>query len=305
MSGQCYDEGAIQAFLDGELASEQLENVARHVALCDECALLLQAAEEESAFAFSMLDTEFNTLVPTERIRANLYQAISEFEKPKVSFRQRYFNFARLFANPSITAFAGLLIVAGMFAIVWNFRNQETSAPVETAGVIQLKQVQTTVAPVRGNADETSTASVQPVSKKGENLAAPRSAKIASTDFQPKFQNAKYSVESPKVKTAVRNPNPAPAESQLLSGEDTYLKTIATLKKTVDGTKDETMRPSARVTFEKDLAVVNDAIAKMQTEVRKNPKNEAAKEILRSSYQNKIDLLNSVAERNELMATLK
>jgi hypothetical protein len=52
------------------------------------------------------------------------------------------------------------------------------------------------------------------------------------------------------------------------------------------------------------MAVVDDAIKKMQREVRRNPKNEAAREVLRSSYQNKIDLLNSVAEKSELMATL-
>ena len=49
----------------------------------------------------------------------------------------------------------------------------------------------------------------------------------------------------------------------------------------------------------------NDAIVKMQKEVRKNPKNEAARQVLRSSYQNKIDLLNSVAEKTELMASIR
>ena len=52
MKENCFDIGTIQAFLDGELASERLENVARHLALCDDCALQLAAAEEETAFAF-------------------------------------------------------------------------------------------------------------------------------------------------------------------------------------------------------------------------------------------------------------
>ena len=88
-------------------------------------------------------------------------------------------------------------------------------------------------------------------------------------------------------------------------GEENYVKTIATLNETVNSRKDEILKPSARVSFEKDLAVVNDSIAKMQKEVRGNPKNEAAKQLLRSAYQNKIDLLNSVADRGEMMATLK
>ena len=65
------------------------------------------------------------------------------------------------------------------------------------------------------------------------------------------------------------------------------------------------MRPSERVAYERDMAVVNDAIAKMKKEVRRNPKNESAKQVLYNSYQNKIDLLNSVSQREELVASLK
>jgi hypothetical protein len=50
------------------------------------------------------------------------------------------------------------------------------------------------------------------------------------------------------------------------------------------------------------MAVVNDSIQRMRQEVRKNPKNESAKQVLYSSYQNKIDLLNSVTQKEELMA---
>jgi hypothetical protein len=53
------------------------------------------------------------------------------------------------------------------------------------------------------------------------------------------------------------------------------------------------------------MAVVNDAIRKMKDVVKKNPKNQSAKQVLYSSYQNKIDLLNSVAEREELMASFR
>jgi hypothetical protein len=87
-------------------------------------------------------------------------------------------------------------------------------------------------------------------------------------------------------------------------GEESYIKTIATLNTTVANRKDEVLSPSMRYAFERDLAVTDDAITKMKLEVRRNPKNEAAKQILRASYQNKIDLLNSVANKTELMASL-
>jgi hypothetical protein len=83
------------------------------------------------------------------------------------------------------------------------------------------------------------------------------------------------------------------------------MKTIASLSQSVSGQKDALMRPSERVSYERDMAVVNDSIKRMRDEVRKNPKNESAKQVLYSSYQNKIDLLNSVAQKEELVASLK
>ncbi|MBK9529349.1 MAG: hypothetical protein IPO41_13800 [Acidobacteria bacterium] len=53
------------------------------------------------------------------------------------------------------------------------------------------------------------------------------------------------------------------------------------------------------------MAMVDDSIAKMRKEVKRNPKNETARQVLYSSYQNKIDLLNSVAQKEELMASIR
>jgi len=96
-----------------------------------------------------------------------------------------------------------------------------------------------------------------------------------------------------------------PAPNENIPGEDSYLKTITSLTETVNDRKDQTLTASSRYAFERDLAVTNDAIARMRKEVRKNPNDEAAKQILRASYQNKIDLLDSVADKNELMASLR
>jgi len=65
------------------------------------------------------------------------------------------------------------------------------------------------------------------------------------------------------------------------------------------------LKPSALVSYERDMAVVDDAIKKLQKAARKNPKDEGSKQILLASYQNKIDLLNSVSQKEELMATLR
>ena len=84
----CYDVGVIQAFTDGELQSDMQEKVIGHIALCDECATLLAETEEETAFAFSVLDQELNTLVPTERLRTKVFESIKE-EREKESWWQK------------------------------------------------------------------------------------------------------------------------------------------------------------------------------------------------------------------------
>ncbi len=134
--------------------------------------------------------------------------------------------------------------------------------------------------------------------------------RIVKANFSEKENNQRQtkiqklnSVKNPYVKPDTKVELTAGSEN--LSGEESYVKTIATLEKTVDSHKDEILKPSARFSFERDLAVTDDAIKKMRAEVKKNPKNEAAKNVLRASYQNKIDLLNSVAEKSDLMASLK
>ncbi|HEX8248442.1 MAG TPA: hypothetical protein VF599_09740, partial [Pyrinomonadaceae bacterium] len=123
---KCFDEGIIQAFLDGELASDLSENVACHVALCDACAGVLAVAEEESSFAFAALDAEFNSLVPTERIRTRLFETIATERKP---FWQKIFGKGFSWTNPSIAAFASLILVVGLFATLWIARENSIGEP--------------------------------------------------------------------------------------------------------------------------------------------------------------------------------
>jgi hypothetical protein len=312
MTEKCFDEGTIQAFLDGELPTDLLESVARHTAMCANCSLLLQQAENESVFAFSALDTEFNSLVPTERIRTNLYEAISQIEKPRKSAWTRIFGGGFSFSNPSIVAFASLLLVVGLFTTL--FINRETqNAGGDLAGGI--KEPKSTAVPVKKetviNEPVVQTDKVADNSAGGQNqdtLIEPRGNRPAVTE-QATFQKANYKPAKPVVED--RKPKGGTGDRQpvnnspVLLGEESYIKTIATLTESVNSRKDAMMRPSERVAFESDLAVVDDAIKKMRKEVSRNPKNEAAKQVLRSSYQNKIDLLNSVAEKTELLATLR
>jgi hypothetical protein len=253
-------------------------------------------AEEESAFAFSALEQEFNTLVPTQRLWTKINDSIGRERK---SVWQTVFAF---FKHPTVGAFASLLVVFGLFVAVLSLQKGETVKSV--AEIIPDKQE--VIAPIFK--PELATSQTSP----SDDLESPKIATVkqAKKDYSivktvfvkkensPKINNQPNALNSAEDKGQRTNDN-------FLLGEESYIKTIATLEKTVNSRKDEVLKPSSRFAFEKDLAVVNDAIQRMKAEVKKNPKNEAAKNVLRASYQNKIDLLSSVTEKTELMASLK
>lgn len=306
MTEKCFDIGTIQAFLDGELAADGLETVSRHIAMCDDCAMMLAEAEEETAFAFSALEQEFNTFVPTNRLWTKINDSI---EGSKKTFWQSVL--AR-FSNPTVAAFASLVIVGGLFVAMLSVKTNDDKSNV--AGIIPDKPKVTL--PI--SKPETVAAGIQSFEKNSPQITKARSIETSTnSNDKPKYAVVKTTFterednrQPRRQNTVERNSNPPiNAESNTnsgnLLGEESYVKTIATLTKTVNSSKDEVLKPSARFAFERDLAVTNDAIKKMKAEVAKNPKNEAAKDVLRASYQNKIDLLNSVAEKSELMASVK
>jgi hypothetical protein len=300
MKENCFDIGTIQAFLDGELASDLLENVSRHIALCDDCAVQLADAEEETAFAFNALEQEFNTLVPTHRLWTKINDSI---ERERKSFWKPILAF---FRNPAMATFAAFLIVFGLFVAYLNSENNNSDfiakAPETKSSAVvpvsnpeikpEIKDENPSVLPPENkNFNDTRVSTDEKASKNYRSVPA---------NFDSNRQkNAAQNATSQNVELKAQ-----PAVYEYMPGEEGYIKTIATLEKTIDERKDEVLRPSSRIAYERDLAIVNDAIKKMKTEVRKNPKNESAKQVLLSSYQSKVDLLNSVAGQTELMASL-
>ena len=87
---RCFDIGTIQAFLDGELAPDLSQKVTRHIALCGDCATAFAEAEDETAIAFSALEREYDTLVPTHRLWTKINDSIA-VEKKQSSVWQRFY----------------------------------------------------------------------------------------------------------------------------------------------------------------------------------------------------------------------
>lgn len=307
MTENCLDIGTIQAFLDGELASERLEAVSRHIALCDDCAILLTEAEEESAIAFTALEQEFNGFVPTSRLWTKINDSIEREKKPFWKTIRAYFSM------PTVAGFASLIFVVGLFAALISLKTNDG----ETSVVAKLPVDNVVNSPVMKKNSPSSVVEPESKSASSARVAASDGAEVnnfkaVKANFSPRevINRQPLKIQKASVEMISKNPNPlVVSESRSANpnvlGEESYIKTIATLEKTVDGRKDEVLKPAARFAFERDLAVTDDAIIKMRAEVKKNPKNEAAKDVLRASYQNKIDLLNSIAEKTELMASLK
>lgn len=307
MKRECFDIGTIQAFIDGEVGGETAAAIAEHGSVCDECAARIASAEEETALVFSVLDREVNTLVPTQRLWTRINDSLADEKKP--SFGQKLAGmFTSIFAQPSFAAAAGVFLIFA-FGAFYFIANSVSDADVTASNdiVASLPAAPET----SGNAGRTEvvpaatdTAAVPTKDAAGDEIARPL------TESRPKYniETANYR-PSPRRNTAdpVRRTSAGPkaAPAVYLPGEESYVKTIAGLKRNIDDNKDLVMPAATRVSYERDMAVVNDTIGKLKSAVVKDPTNEAAKQALYASYQDKIDLLNSVQRREELMASLR
>ena len=82
---------------------------------------------------------------------------------------------------------------------------------------------------------------------------------------------------------------------KLFPGERSYLQTIAKLDSTIKSNK-KGMRPSLQVEYERNLAVVDRAIAATRSAAKSNPNDPDAADFMFAAYQSKVDLLNTIAD---------
>jgi hypothetical protein len=298
MKQECLDIGIIQAFLDAELDHVESGRVSAHIAHCDDCAIMLAEAEEESAFVFSALEREFDSLVPTQRLWTKINDAI-EVDREARPFWEKAWAYIRFsIASPSVLAAASLLLVFGLTAILFLNKSQnntmtaynppparQTAPPQSSSPVIQPAAVK----PDAGSDEE---AELRTATPKAERYIARPEAAI----YRPDVKQV--------AATRFAERASAPAPSGYVPGEESYVKTISTLRRSVDDQKDLVLAPSERIAYERNMAIVNDTISKMRTEVKRDPRNQTARQVLYNSYQNKIDLLNSVAKKEELVTSL-
>ena len=285
---RCLDEAKLQCYFDGELSLEMMESVTSHLASCVTCAAAARELEEESALLTSALAAEFESSVPTEQLRARIDAAVLGERIAVAQSTQKAGFFAGLlnFGTQRTLGYASMAVVLAFAAIIGVVKMRNTTeAPAVTApGNDQVAKAGSEgVRGALGNDQSADTAhvatsqSIPPV-----EIAAPVKPKTIAT---PHFVKA----------TTATNSAPKPAPVKLLPGERSYLQTIARLDTTIKSNKNA-MRPSLQVEYERNLAVVDRAIAATRSAAKSNPNDPDAADFMFAAYQSKVDLLNTIAD---------
>jgi Putative zinc-finger len=300
---ECLEEGIIQAYVDGELSQEAAEKVVAHANGCAACAALIAEAENELVLLATALEPEFSLPVPSERLRERLDASIFEarLQASSTERAQKWNPVGWLssltsslhFAPRYAMGFASLVAVvafAAIFALVVSRSNEGQQMVSERQEMNLTAGIQ--AAPKIATPEITTTPERVDVAKVSHQR----------TDFvKPRRLNR--SSGTPDAVTNVADASLA--ESKPLPGEVNYLKTIASLTSIIETNGENALRPSLRSDYERNLALVNQAIDATRRTARRNPKNQDAAEFLYSSYQSKIDLLSAVAEQGQMVAALR
>ena len=284
---QCLDEAMLQSYFDGELSTSQMESATSHLASCVACAAAARELEEENALLSEAFALEFAESVPTERLRRKVDAAITGLQivRPVVqqpSASSRFFSsLSSLFTfSPQRSFGYAALMVVLAFGVIFGLMKLRSSAPVEKPQEVASKS--------------TKPAPVQDPSSKGtevtQNTAQNNAPASTGKTNTPRVTTVGY-----RHSVAPKAPAPKQAPVKLLPGERSYLETIAKLDSTIkEGQND--MRPALQVEYQRNLALVDRAIAATRNTAKKNPTDPDAADFMFAAYQSKVDFLNTIAD---------
>lgn len=281
---RCLDEAKLQSYFDGELSLDMMESVTSHLASCATCAAAARELEEESALVMSALATEFETSVPTERLRERIDAAVLGERLAVAGTTQKttglaaFFSGLLNFGTQRTLGYASLAVVVAFAAI---FATVKLNSKSEQTAVNQPE-------PVKTVAVVPSSTSTNP---------SPVSTGIVPETVAPKSTAPAIKVhyQRPQSTSTAASVKPAQAPVKLLPGERSYLQAIARLDSTIKSNQKD-MRPSLQVEYQRNLAVVDRAIAATRSAAKSNPNDPDAADFMFAAYQSKVDLLNTIAD---------
>lgn len=280
---RCLDEATLQGYFDGELSPQLMERASSHLASCVTCAAMARELAEEAALLTTALAAEFEASVPTQALRERIDAAVLGVRVANAERVEKAGFFGSLanvfsFNSQRTLGYASLVVVLAFGAII---------------GVVKYKQ-----SPVQQTQTTDNTEKLQ--AKAPEAPSQPKATEVVNQGSEGSKSVTPATPEVAKNSSPQRSirPKAVPAEAnhvRLLPGERSYLQTIARLDTTIKSNKNA-MRPSLQVEYERNLAVVDRAIAATRNAAKSNPTDPDAAEFMFAAYQSKIDLLNTVAD---------
>lgn len=274
---RCLDEATLQGYFDGELSLSAMESATSHIAACSTCALAAQEIEQETSLLAEALAAEFEVSVPTEQLRQRIDAAVLG---------------ARLEAAQSVSPRTGFFSSLSAF---FSFGSARSLGYASVALVILFAAVMTIVklrsvspAPIEGKVAEVQLPKVQEPPVPSVALVPITSNSTATVKTVRHSRKANV-VSSSSASGVVAN------HVKLLPGERSYLKAIARLNSAINSDK-QAMRPALQVEYERNLAVVDRAIAATRSAAKSNPNDPDAADFMFAAYQSKVDLLNTIAD---------
>lgn len=303
MKDMCLEEGILQSFFDGELPPEAADSVAAHLASCAACAGRARAVEDEIAIMSAAFAPEMSLNVPTERLRERLDTAIAGLHlqtehapMPYASRLRAWLAASFIFTPQRAIGFASLamfLALAAAFAVIYLHYQPSRELLANT------------------NRPEVRTLPIKPSSTDGGNVGESREdeGSVPKTPdqvhprvIQSGLKHLPRSYHSSPTPSPIKETTGTPKnEIKLLPGERSYLQAIASLDSAINATGGKNaLRPTLRVEYERNLAVVDQAIAATRAAAKRDPRDPDATQFLLAAYQSKVDLLNTVAEQARL-----
>jgi hypothetical protein len=299
MMRRCLDEGLLQAYLDGELSRELMSEAAAHVAACASCAEALAEAEGESAFFAAAFAPDDSVGVPTQVLRSRINASVAQLEAEAEAGRARTRggNFGGFLASlsgmfaftpRSAAAFASLLAVVAL-ALIYFAVVRHPGKPAND-GSQMAKADKTSPAPV----PEVRMSSDEVKNTEEVNVHPPKAGEVIPVSSKRSGGRV--------LRTRTLAPRPKAVAPEILPGEKEYQTAIASLEKTIKLGGDATLRPAVRVSYERDLALLDSAIKETRRVAAENPKDKDVVGFLMSAYQSKVELLTKVADQAQVAA---
>lgn len=294
---ECVDEAVLQSYVDDELSPALATSVAAHVAACRACADALNEVAAENAIFARAFEAEMTLDVPTVRLRARIDAALDGMNSPAKNSESKHgrslsgwlASFATSFkASPQrALSFASLIVIiafAAIFAAIQLRRPAGSNTPTDAVAlnnpVPQTSPTAITTPPA------TAVVTPTPTPENGDTNSAPPNGSKQKKHAKPILVPEPDQLRKDDL-----------ASAKPLPGEANYLKAINSLTTEIAASGETGLKPSLRAEYERNLAVLDQAINSSQRTARRHPTDPDAAEFLYASYQSKLDLLTTVAEQ--------